>query len=60
MIDDRIRYNHYFKDDELEVFKTAMSVIAGNNDPTNAAYNFIINCSPTGEVLTACNNNKGS
>ena len=55
----RIRYKYYFKDNELAVFKQAMSLIAGNNDPTNAQYNFIINCSPTGQVLTDCNNKMG-
>ena len=54
----RIRYKHYFKDNELAVFKGAMSFIAGNNDLINAQYNFIINCNPTEQVLTDCNNSK--
>ncbi|KAL8725408.1 MAG: hypothetical protein Q9181_006425, partial [Wetmoreana brouardii] len=33
---DKYGFNHYFKDDELDTFKSAMSTIARNNDPTNA------------------------
>ncbi|KAG7007539.1 hypothetical protein G7Y79_00009g026480 [Physcia stellaris] len=57
---DSYGYKHYFKDDELDVFKTAMSEISGNNNPTNAAYNFIINCNPTDQVLDRCNSGDGS
>ena len=45
---------HYFQASELDVFKSAMSTIAGNNEPTNPAYQFIINCNPTGSVLKTC------
>lgn len=51
---DLYRFSHYFQDSELDVFKNAMSTIAGNNDPTNPAYTFIVNCNPTGDVLKTC------
>ena len=54
------RFTHYFKDDELEKFKTAMSEISGNNNPTNAAYNFVINCSPPADIKNDCTSKKGS
>ncbi|MCJ1425284.1 hypothetical protein MMC29_003172 [Sticta canariensis] len=57
---DSYGFKHYFKDDELDKFKLAMSTIQQNNDPTNAPYNFIINCDPTGEVLKDCKNGEGS
>ncbi|KAI4270323.1 MAG: hypothetical protein LQ337_006750 [Flavoplaca oasis] len=57
---DKYGFNHYFKDDELAVFKSAMSTIQQNNDPTNAPYNFIINCSPTGDEEKRCKKGKGS
>ncbi|KAL8901178.1 MAG: hypothetical protein Q9207_005337 [Kuettlingeria erythrocarpa] len=31
-----------------------MSAISENNDPTNPPYKFIINCTPTGDVLDDC------
>ncbi|MCJ1467193.1 hypothetical protein MMC07_005816 [Pseudocyphellaria aurata] len=53
-------FKHYFKDDELDTFKTAMSAISENNDPTNAPYNFIVNCDPTGDVADSCDEDGGS
>ncbi|KAL9110226.1 MAG: hypothetical protein Q9187_008076 [Circinaria calcarea] len=47
-------YSHYFQADELKVFKSAMSTVASNNDPTNPLYQFIVNCDPTGDVLKSC------
>ncbi|KAL6715230.1 hypothetical protein ACLMJK_007494 [Lecanora helva] len=52
-------FNHYFRDDGLGFFKSAMSAIQQNNDP-HAPYTFIVNCSPTGDVLKKCNDGKGS
>ncbi|KAL9630443.1 MAG: hypothetical protein Q9204_004718 [Flavoplaca sp. TL-2023a] len=57
---DKYGFNHYFKDDELDKFKSAMNTIQQNNDPTNAPYSFIINCSPPGDVEKLCKDGKGS
>lgn len=51
-------YSHYFKDDEFNVFMSAMSTIAQNSDPTNGPYNFIINCSPTDDIAAQCKASK--
>ena len=48
------RFTHYFKNDELDTFKKAMSTISSNNDPTNPPYRFIVNCKPTGDVEKSC------
>ncbi|CAL8584536.1 hypothetical protein XPA_010126 [Xanthoria parietina] len=37
-----------------------MSIISQNNDPTNAPFNFILNCTPTGKELDLCKEKKGS
>ncbi|KAL8643115.1 MAG: hypothetical protein Q9226_008431 [Calogaya cf. arnoldii] len=58
--EDKYGFKHYFRDNELGQFKTAMSTIASNNDPTNAPFTFILNCSPTGDVEKACKAGKGS
>ena len=55
-----VSFKHYFKDDELDTFKSAMSTIQQNNDPTNAPFNFVINCTPSGDVAEKCNEGKGS
>jgi hypothetical protein len=47
-------YSHCFLDTELAVFKSAMSTIVSNNDPSDSSYRFIVNCSPTGDVLKEC------
>ena len=49
------RFTHYFDPSELEVFVTAMSMIAANNDPTQPPYWFIVDCHPSGSTLEACN-----
>lgn len=60
LTDTCVSFKHYFKDDELDTFKSAMSTIQENNDPTNAPYNFIINCDPTGDVAEKCDEDEGS
>ncbi|MCJ1468352.1 hypothetical protein MMC07_006980 [Pseudocyphellaria aurata] len=57
---DKYGFKHYFRDYELHTFKTAMSAIAENNDPTNAPYNFIINCDPTDHIAELCDKDGGS
>ncbi|KAI4112291.1 MAG: hypothetical protein LQ345_006539, partial [Seirophora villosa] len=57
---DKYGFKHYFRDDDLDKFKLAMSTIQGNNNPTNAPYNFIINCNPTGDNEELCKADKGS
>jgi len=54
------RYSHYFKDSEVDVFKSAMSSIAQNTDPTDGSYSFIINCNPTNGVAKDCKRGKKS
>ena len=54
-------FSHYFKNTELGVFKTAMSVIQTNNDPpSEGQFEFIVNCQPTGDVLNSCKAGQGS
>lgn len=54
-------FSHYFLDSELDVFKTAMSVIqTNNNPPSEGQFQFIVNCQPTGDVLSACTAGQGS
>ena len=53
-------FSHYFLDKDLETFETAMSVIALNGHPERPTYTFIVNCDPTGDVLSLCNGEKGS
>lgn len=38
------RYTHYFEGDDGSTVESLMGLIAHNNDPTNAVYNFIVTC----------------
>ena len=55
-----VSLKHFFKDDELDTFKSAMSAVEQYNDPTNAHFNFVINYTPTGDVERDCKAGKGS
>ena len=37
-----------------------MSTISSNNDPTNAPYHFLIDCSPNDKTVEKCKEGKGS
>lgn len=42
-------FQHYFLPDDLDLVKRLYSGVASNNDPTNAPYEFVVDCTPVSQ-----------